>query len=75
MGCPLAHLMNSSGEAFDRLDVKWRSWNETFPAPLPPEEIVPALLAPHENEKTSIHFSKPLAATSPSIPSSLRNAS
>ena len=56
--------------------VKWRSWNETFPAPPPPPtEPEPVLAAPQLNEKTSISSLWALSVLSPWIPSILRNAS
>src|SRR5258705_13445815 len=76
MCSPVAQALNSLGEAFDTIVLKWRSWKLALPAPLPPPPTSePVWVTPHENERTSISPLWAASVLSPSIPSSFRNAS
>ena len=55
MCLPVAQFCASGGDDLSNSCSKWRSWNETFPAPPPPPlALVPVWLTPQENDSTSI---------------------
>ena len=73
---PVAQAFISIGDALLIGIVKWKSWNETLPAPPPPPPSrSPVFATPQLNDSTSISPWWVLSVLSPSIPSILRNAS